>query len=139
MSRSVPEWIGAHDDAPIPKSVKARIFRRYDGRCYVTGVKLQPGDFDFDHIKPLSMGGKHVESNLAPIWRKAHREKTAAEAPLRAKADRIYAKNNGLWPQPARKLQGRGFPPSRISTPAPERGLASDQAASLVDDSRGTK
>jgi 5-methylcytosine-specific restriction endonuclease McrA len=108
MSRQVPEWIADHDDQDIPTRVKLRIFRKYDGRCYVTGRRLQIGEYDFDHIRPLSMGGGHRESNLAPIYRPAHREKTAEEAGPRAKADRIYLKENGLWPKSKRPPEGPG-------------------------------
>lgn len=111
--RSIPEWRGATPDAKIPDHVKARIFQRYDGRCYRTGMKLKPGEYDFDHIKPLADGGDHAEFNLAPMWRPAHREKTAAENSDRKKADRIFRKNNGLWPKSKRPLRGRPFPSSR--------------------------
>ena len=101
--RSVAEWVATHPDQAIPKTVKARIFRRYEGRC-------APGTFDFDHEKPLSMGGVHSEMNLRPVLRTVHRQKTAEEAGPRAKADRTYLKHNGLWPKSKRPLQGRGFP-----------------------------
>ncbi len=110
MSRSVAEWVGATDDAAIPARVKARIFQRYEGRCALTGVKLLPGTFDFDHEKPLSMNGEHREGNLRPVLRTVHQQKTAEEAEPRAKANRIFQKHNGLWPKSKRPLQGRGFP-----------------------------
>lgn len=113
VGRKVPEWRGSTPDAKIPDVVKARIFRCYDGRCYRTGIKLRPGEYDFDHIKPLADGGEHSESNLAPIWRPEHRLKTAAENSDRKKADRIFRKNKGLWPKSKRPLKGRGFSPSR--------------------------
>jgi 5-methylcytosine-specific restriction protein A len=33
MTREVPEWIGATDDAAIPARVRVRVFERYEGRC----------------------------------------------------------------------------------------------------------
>ncbi len=112
--RTVSEWIASHPDQPIPARVKARIHLRCQGRCAITGVKLGPGvPFDFDHIKPLSMGGEHRESNLQTVLREAHRQKTAEEAPARAKADRIRAKHLGLFPKSKRPLKSKGFEKSR--------------------------
>jgi 5-methylcytosine-specific restriction enzyme A len=110
VSRSVEEWVGASDDAAIPPRVKLRVWERCAGKCGLTGKKLLVGDaYDFDHIVPLSMGGRHAENNLHVVARQAHREKTAQEAGVRAKADRVRLKHIGAYPKPKRKLQGRGF------------------------------
>jgi len=111
--RSVPEWIADHPDQDIPKRVKLRIFDRHGGKCALTGRKLSAGEFDFDHIKRLRDGGQHREGNLQPVYRPAHREKTAQENTDGAKADRIKAKHNGLWPPARRKMQNRPFPGGR--------------------------
>lgn len=113
-ARTVPEWIAAHPDQAIPKSAKLRIWEREGGRCWLSGKKIMPGDaYDFEHVKPLSMGGEHRESNLRLALRDKHREKTAAEAPVRAKADRVRLKALGLWPKSKRPIQSRGFERSR--------------------------
>lgn len=101
--RAVPEWIADHPDQTIPKLVKLRIFDRCDGRCGITGKKLRPGEFDYDHIKRLRDGGEHRESNLHVVWRPKHREKTARENSDGATADRIRAKHLGLE-QPKRSF-----------------------------------
>lgn len=109
--RGVPEWIADHPDQAIPRRVKARILLRYDGRCAISGVKLPVGQIDFDHIKSLRNGGEHREGNLQPVWRKAHQEKTAEENSDGAKADRTFAKHNGIWkPKTARKIATRVNP-----------------------------
>lgn len=113
MARSVPEWIADHDDQAIPARVKARILLRYNGRCALTGIKLMPGDIDFDHIKSLRNGGAHRESNLQPVYRPAHREKTAQENSEGAKADRIFAKHHGLWRKSKNPIRSKGFSNSR--------------------------
>lgn len=108
--RSVPEWVGRTDDAKIPAAVKRRIFEREGGICSLTGRKIRPGDdYDFEHKEPLWRNGKHAESNIVLALRGPHREKTAAEATERAKADRIYAKHNGFYPPSPFKIKGRGF------------------------------
>lgn len=98
--RSLPEWIGATPDARIPDRVKLRIWEREDGRCWITGHKIRPGDdFDFDHKVALCNGGTHSESNLAPALRDAHRKKTAADVAERAKTDRIKRRHLGIRPK----------------------------------------
>lgn len=96
--RTVPEWIGATDDAAIPPRVKLRIFEASGGKCHLTGRKIMPGDaWDCDHILALCNGGEHRESNLAPAIRSAHRAKTAEDVAQRAKADRVRKKHLGIY------------------------------------------
>lgn len=117
--RAVAEWIGKTPDSAVPTAVKLRVFARYDGRCYLTGRKIQPGDaWEMEHIKPLRSalpGEPHLnrESNLAPALKDAHLEKTAAENSAGAKADRIRAKHLGIWPKSKTPLKGRGFSTGR--------------------------
>lgn len=116
--RSVPEWVGSTPDAAIPTRVKLRVWERCEGRCAITGAKLRPGDaYDFDHEKPLHLGGEHRESNLRVVSRQAHREKSAEEVSAKAKADRIRAKHLGVFPKSKRPLKSRGFAPSRGNHP----------------------
>lgn len=114
MGRSVPEWVGSSPDAKVPTKVRLRIFDRAGGRCHITGRKIGAGEaWELEHIKPLSMGGEHRETNLAPALAEPHRRKTAAEASARAKADRMRAKHLGIHPPSKRPLKGRGFAPTR--------------------------
>lgn len=95
--RSVPEWIGSSPDAKVPPHVKARVFNRWCGRCHISGRKIGAGElWEVEHVKPLSMGGEHRETNMAPALVIEHRKKTAAEAGPRAKADRQRLKHLGL-------------------------------------------
>jgi 5-methylcytosine-specific restriction protein A len=114
VSRSVPLWVGKTPDAAIPKAVKLRVFAAYDGRCWLTGKKIMPGDkWQIDHKRPLILGGEHAESNLAPVLDAPHKAKSASEVSAKAKADRIRAKHLGIHPPTIRKIQSRGFPCSR--------------------------
>jgi len=96
MKRKVPEWIGKTPDTAIPPRVKLRVFDKYEGKCYKTGVKLRAGEYDFDHRVALCNGGENRESNLAPIWREKHREKTRDDLKQKTKTDRIRKKFLGL-------------------------------------------
>lgn len=114
--RSVPEWIGATDDAKVPTTVRLRIFAAHGGRCHLSGRRIMPGDaWDLDHVTALWKGGKHVESNLAPALRDKHREKSAAENSEQAKADRTRAKHLGLGKsgRPLKRPAGQRFDWSR--------------------------
>lgn len=105
--RSVPEWIGATDDAAIPPRVRLRVFNRYGGICQLSGRKIMPGnEWDADHIKALWKGGEHRESNLWPVLRSEHRRKSAAEQSEQAKADRIAKKHLGIKARQSRPLPG---------------------------------
>lgn len=97
VGRSVKEWIGSSPDAEIPGTVRLRIFRRAEGRCHITGRKIAPGEnWQAEHIKPLSEGGEHRESNLAPALVEPHKEKTKEEAGRRAKADAVAKRDAGI-------------------------------------------
>lgn len=112
--RAVPEWIAAHDDQAIPRLVKARVWAKCEGRCALTGKKLTPADRpEFDHITPLADGGQHRETNLQLVASEAHKAKTKAEAPERAKERRLHAKHHGYWPKSKTPLKGRGFSAGR--------------------------
>lgn len=106
--RSVLEWRGSSPDAKVPKTVRVRVFERCGGRCHISGRVIRVGEpWELEHVKPLSMGGEHRESNLAPALVAPHREKTAAEAGSRAKADRIRAKFLGVYPPSPTPLRSR--------------------------------
>lgn len=111
MTRSIPEWQGKTPDAAIPPRVRLRVFEAHGGKCAETGRKIMPGDeWDIDHEVALANGGKHCESNLRPVLRFAHREKTRSDVALKAKVDRVKKKHLGIH-QPKSKLPGsRGTP-----------------------------
>lgn len=97
MTRTVPEWVGATDDTPIPKRVKLRVFDDHGGICHISGRKIRPGDrWDADHVVALVNGGENRESNLAPALVEAHREKTAQDVALKAKNNRVRSKHLGI-------------------------------------------
>lgn len=109
QGRSVTEWVGKTPDAKVPDSVRLRILRRAESKCYLTGILIADGQaFDLEHVKPLEEGGEHRESNLRPVLRLPHELKTAAERKRAAKADRIAKRAHGLAPA-RKKIESRGF------------------------------
>ena len=111
--RNVPEWIGKTPNSPVPTKVKLRVFARYEGRCYLTGRKIQAGDkWDIEHVQPVrgALPGdphRNRESNLAPALKEPHAEKTAQENSDGAKADRTRAKHLGIYPKSRRPMKSR--------------------------------
>lgn len=97
MARKVPEWIGKTDDSAIPPRVKLRVFEAHNGRCYLTGQKINAGDkWEIEHKIALINGGENRESNLAPALAKAHKKKTAEDVAKKAKNDRVRKKHLGI-------------------------------------------
>ena len=98
--RSVPEWIGKTDDTPVPDRVKLRVFEKYNGRCYLSGVKIRPGDrWDVEHILAISLGGENREGNLAPALVEPHKIKTKSDRRQKAKNDRVRKRHIGIRKQ----------------------------------------
>lgn len=79
--RSLPEWIGKTDDAPIPPRVQLRVFERFHGRCQCgCNRKIATGEaWELDHVKALINGGEHRESNLQPLLKEHHKAKTVED------------------------------------------------------------
>ena len=95
--RSVDEWIGKTDDSKVPGSVRVRVFEKYEGRCYLSGIKIESGmEWDLEHILALCNGGEHRESNFAPALVAPHKDKTRADRRLKAKNDRVRKKHLGI-------------------------------------------
>ena len=98
--RTVAEWIGKTDDAKVPTSVQVRVFERYGGKCYLSGIKIEPGmAWELEHIIALCNGGEHRESNMAPALVAPHKDKTRADRRLKAKNDRVRKKYLGFKKQ----------------------------------------
>lgn len=107
MSRSLPEWIGATPDTPIPPRVRLRVFQAHNGVCHISKRKIMPGEpWECDHVIPLIQNGENRESNLAPALVSKHREKTAEEVAEKSHVYRMAAKHAGTW-----KGSGRKIPP----------------------------
>jgi len=122
--RSVTEWVGKTPDAKVPAHVRLRILRRFEGKCYLTGILIADGQaFDLEDIRPLEEGGERRESNLAPVLRLPHEVKTAAERKRQAKADRQAKAAHGMKPAPTRPIQSAGFAPSGKTTREPKPTL----------------
>jgi 5-methylcytosine-specific restriction protein A len=77
--RTVPEWVATHPDQAIPKAVKLRIWEREQGRCHLSGLKINAlkDAYEFEHVIALANGGEHREFNIKLALKAAHKAKTA--------------------------------------------------------------
>lgn len=74
------------------KRVYWGIIRRQGALCGECGLRLS-GEYQFDHILPLWLGGKDEPENLQAVHEGCHKLKTAQEATNRAKMRRIQEKH----------------------------------------------
>lgn len=54
-------------------------FERARGRCENCGIHLETGEWECDHLIPISRGGSHGIENLRVLCIPCHRAKTAAD------------------------------------------------------------
>ena len=69
------------------KRLRFYVFKRDHGICARCSI-FDP-KWEADHVLPLSLGGRDALDNLETLCRRHHSEKTVAETPARAKADRL--------------------------------------------------
>jgi 5-methylcytosine-specific restriction endonuclease McrA len=124
MPRSVPEWIGRTADSKIPDRVKLRIWDREDGRCYLTGRKIMPGDeHDFEHVIAIALwtgeGHGNRESNIRLALKEPHKGKTREDRQQKAKSDRVRKKHLGIRKAPTMRSAGFAKAPPQRSASRP--------------------
>lgn len=97
MARSVPEWVGATDDTPIPARVKDRVMQAFGGCCSECGVEfsgvIRP---EFDHIVALVNGGENREGNIRAVCAACHVIKTKEDVSLKSVTYRKRSKHFGF-------------------------------------------
>ena len=109
--RSLPEWIGATDDTPIPARVKVRVFEMGGGRCVSCTLDIRGGLAPaYDHIRSIINGGENRESNIQLLCVPCHLVKTMADIKEKSRVYHKKAKHIGL-----KLKQGRPFPGSKNS------------------------
>lgn len=79
----------------LTKKQKAELFLKHNGQCASCGVKLQPDEVEWDHIKERRMAVDETDaaareqlSNFQPLCEACHGAKTAEWSGIHAKAER---------------------------------------------------
>ena len=110
------EWRLPEDRKRLSKKEWTELFIKQDGRCGSCGQRLvikgaNEVEIWDEHLQPLSIGGLNDLANRQLWCKLCSSIKTAEEAPIRAKSNRIRAKHIG-----APKAQNsRPMPGSRDS------------------------
>ncbi len=96
MSRTLPEWIGATDDTPVPPHVKLRVFIRFNGRCPICTRPLRHKRWDCDHKVAIINDGQNRESNLQPVCEEpCHSAKTRKDVAEKSRTYSISSRHIG--------------------------------------------
>jgi len=84
---------------PLTRLARTRIFDAHKGKCCICKLHIDAEHgvkWIVEHPKPLWLGGADDETNMAPAHQACAVEKTAAEAPVKAKGDRVRASHLGI-------------------------------------------
>lgn len=96
---------------------RARIFAQHDGRCGLSGAKIDPGDaWEVEHRIALALGGTNDDANLYPALVDPHKEKTRSDVKAIAKCKRIVARENGTRRERP-KIASRPFQKGKTTWP----------------------
>lgn len=100
MSDHRRTWEPAEERNRLTRKQIAELFLRQDGRCPECGQKLHvkgnmPVKIIDEHVNPLWRGGKNELTNRELWCVPCAKEKTAAEAPERAKGLRVRDRHIG--------------------------------------------
>lgn len=90
----------------VSPAVRARVIAKSDGHCAYPCCDVRTG-LEVDHVIPRELGGSDAETNLSALCYPHHKQKTALDVKMIAKARRIRKKRTE--PKPPSRLQGRGF------------------------------
>lgn len=101
--------------ASFTKREKVAILEKSDGHCAYPDCAETQG-LEFDHICQLWLGGAHAVENGQALCPTHHKQKTALDAKLRAKAKRIIKREAGE--KKPSTIRSRGFGQGKRSIPS---------------------
>lgn len=75
---------------------KLAIWERERGLCMLCGCRLTPGNFIYEHVRALELGGTDTDDNIRLTCLPCAGEKTRDDHRRTAKAKRVKVKHLGL-------------------------------------------
>ena len=75
---------------------KLAIWEREKGCCMECGVKLMTGQFIYEHVRALELGGTDTDDNIRLTCKPCAKEKTKKDHKMAAKAKRVKQNYLGL-------------------------------------------
>ena len=83
----------------LSRLTRTRIFDSTGGVCCICDLPIAASGgakWIVEHLKPLWLSGADDETNMGPAHWRCAIEKTTAEAPVKAKTDRVRARHLGI-------------------------------------------
>jgi 5-methylcytosine-specific restriction endonuclease McrA len=80
----------------LSKRRKLAIWEREKGFCMMCNVKLITGQFIFEHVRALELGGTDTDDNIRLTCKPCAKEKTKKDHQMTAKAKRVKQSHLGL-------------------------------------------
>lgn len=101
MTRSVKEWIGKDDDAPVPPRVRLRVFAAKGGKCHRCGRKINGATekWTCEHVKAIVNGGANRESVLDLTCSNCLQPKNAEDVAEKSAVAKTAKKHLGIKPK----------------------------------------
>lgn len=90
---------------------KRRIWDRENGLCgrCKLPVPMTGAEVEYDHYSQIAISCDDTDENVFPLHVDCHKAKTASDATVRAKVERIRLKNIGEFPASPTPLRSGGF------------------------------
>ena len=90
------EDVGTTKRGNLSDKRKLAIWEREGGKCMLCGIKLMFGQFIFEHVRALELGGTDTDDNIRLTCKPCAKEKTKKDHQMTAKAKRQKAKHLGI-------------------------------------------
>jgi len=90
------EDVGTTARGSLSGKRKLAIWERERGCCMECGVKLMTGQFIYEHVRALELGGTDTDDNIRLTCKPCAKEKTKKDHKMAAKAKRVKQNHLGL-------------------------------------------
>jgi 5-methylcytosine-specific restriction protein A len=92
---------------PLTRLQRTKLLEEHKETCCLCHFKIDTSKiWIVEHIKPLWLGGEDDKRNMGPAHEHCARKKTSAEAPVKAKSDRVRANYLGVPKSRRRPMRG---------------------------------
>ena len=104
------EDVGTTKRGNLSTRRKLAIWEREHGKCMICSIKLTTGQFIFEHVRPLELGGSDTDDNIRLTCKPCAMEKTKVDHSTAAKAKRKKSASLGLKESKSPLPFGKGSP-----------------------------
>ena len=104
------EDVGTTKRGNLSTRRKLAIWEHEHGKCMICSIKLTTGQFIFEHVRPLELGGSDTDDNIRLTCKPCATEKTKVDHSTAAKAKRKKSASLGLKESKSPLPFGKGSP-----------------------------